>query len=253
MSDGDFTGREEVPLTGGRLTMGVVRVGETVRRPAGPASDFMARLLTRLAEAGFQGTPAYLGRDERGRDIVTYLPGWVPMKWQRFTDEQVRLASALLSAFHDATRGSGLASSGQVVCHNDPGPNNVVFREGRPTAFIDFDMAAAGDPLEDLGYMAWSWCISSKPSRGPVHGQAAQVRMLAEGYDLGATGCRDIPDAILQRQVRSIAFWTAFRENLNLGCASPTSPGKVDEILAWTRRELDFTREHLSIFADALG
>lgn len=248
-----FAKRDEVPLTGGRLTMGVVRVGETVRRPAGPASDFIARLLTHLAEAGFHGTPVHLGRDERGRDILTYVPGWVPMKWQHFTDEQVRLAGALLSAFHDATRGSGLASSGQVVCHNDPGPNNVVFCEGRPTAFIDFDMVAAGDPLEDLGYMAWSWCISSKPSRRPVHAQAAQVRMLVAGYGWGAAECRDIPDAILERQLRNIAFWTAFREDLGPGRESPTSPAKVDEILAWTRRELDFTRKHLSTFADALG
>ncbi|MCA1719335.1 MAG: aminoglycoside phosphotransferase family protein, partial [Actinobacteria bacterium] len=27
---------EEVPLTGGRITQGVVRVGNTVRRPTGP-------------------------------------------------------------------------------------------------------------------------------------------------------------------------------------------------------------------------
>ncbi|WP_258564624.1 phosphotransferase, partial [Streptomyces himalayensis] len=25
-----------------------------------------------------------------------------------------------------------------------------------PVAFIDFDTAAPGDPLEDLGYMAWT-------------------------------------------------------------------------------------------------
>jgi aminoglycoside phosphotransferase (APT) family kinase protein len=37
-------------------------------------------------------------------------------------------------------------------CHHDPGPNNTVFRDGRPVALIDFDFAAVGDPLEDVGY-----------------------------------------------------------------------------------------------------
>lgn len=35
----------EVPLRGGRVTTGVVRVGDTVRRPATDASPFVADLL----------------------------------------------------------------------------------------------------------------------------------------------------------------------------------------------------------------
>ncbi|MGC3860229.1 hypothetical protein ACPSM1_08585 [Micromonospora chersina] len=42
-------GDAEQPLAGGRLTAGVVRVGDTVRRPASPASGFVARLLAHLA------------------------------------------------------------------------------------------------------------------------------------------------------------------------------------------------------------
>ncbi|MFF1916255.1 hypothetical protein ACFVYE_32640 [Streptomyces sp. NPDC058239] len=38
----------EIPLTGGRITKGVVRVGDTVRRPVGPHSPFVHRLLRHL-------------------------------------------------------------------------------------------------------------------------------------------------------------------------------------------------------------
>jgi hypothetical protein len=41
----------EVPLGGGRLTAGVVKVGDTVRRPVSLASPFTAMLLSHLASA----------------------------------------------------------------------------------------------------------------------------------------------------------------------------------------------------------
>ncbi|HEX4224680.1 MAG TPA: phosphotransferase [Pseudonocardiaceae bacterium] len=62
-------------------------------------------------------------------------------------------------AMHDASRDSGLVGRHPVVCHHDPGPNNVVFRDDELVAFINFDTAAPGSPLEDLGYLAWTWCI----------------------------------------------------------------------------------------------
>ncbi|TKA09590.1 hypothetical protein FCI23_21890 [Actinacidiphila oryziradicis] len=71
------------------------------------------------------------------------------------SDEQVIAAGSLLRALHDATSGSDLVGRFPVVCHHDPGPNNTIFRNGTPAAFIDFDTAAPGSPLEDLAYMAW--------------------------------------------------------------------------------------------------
>ncbi|GIE32629.1 hypothetical protein Ait01nite_056740 [Actinoplanes italicus] len=45
----------EVPLGGDRLTAGVFRVGDTMRRPRSPASEFVRTLLSELADAGFDG------------------------------------------------------------------------------------------------------------------------------------------------------------------------------------------------------
>ena len=155
-------GVTEHALTGGRITHGVVRVGDTVRRPASARSAFTRDLLQLLDRRGFDAAPRYLGRDDESRDILTYLDGWVPAKFQRWADDQVAAVGVLLRAFHDATHGTSLAAHHDVVCHHDPGPTNVVFRDGVPAALIDFDTAEPGSRLEDIGYAAWTWCIASK-------------------------------------------------------------------------------------------
>lgn len=154
------------------MTKGVVRVGTTVRRPAGGASVFVTQLLHHLETQGVTRAPRYLGRDDLGWDIFTYIPGVVPERWCHFDDDQIKSAGGLLRAFHDATRGSALASESPVVCHHDFEPNNAVFDGEQPVALIDFDMAEPGEPKEDVGYSAWAWCVSSKPSRQPVSVQA---------------------------------------------------------------------------------
>ncbi|MGW7510125.1 phosphotransferase family protein [Streptomyces massasporeus] len=158
-----------MPLSGGRITPGVVKVGNTVRRPAAASSPFVAELLRHLHRQGFTGAPRHLGFDAAGREILSYLPGWVPARFQHWTDPQVAAVGSLLRALHDATRGSHLAGRRPVVCHHDPGPNNTVFSEGVPVAFIDFDTAARATPLEDRGYVAWTWCISYRHRSAAGH------------------------------------------------------------------------------------
>ncbi|MGZ0148265.1 phosphotransferase [Kribbella sp. WER1] len=221
----------EQPLTGGRLTPGVVRVGDTVRRPA---SAFTAQLLELLADKDF--TPNYLGQDEQGRDILSYLEGDAPSRYQRWEDQQIAAAGALLRDFHDATRGSHLSGDHEVVCHHDPAPTNFVFTDGLPTAMFDFDLAAPGDPLEDLGYAAWTWCIASKHNDPEC--QAHQVRTLADAY-----GLRDqtrLIDAVLQRQLDNVQFWK------DRPCDAAA------ERIAWSYREHAFVTANRQVFTAAL-
>ena len=121
---------DEVPLAGGRITKGVVRIGDSVRRPAKPVSGAIGCLLRHLENQGFGGAPRYLGADANGRDVLSYVSGDVLMKWQLFPDETIIEAAKLLRAFHDATLGCELLQGRPVICHNDPGPNNVVFQNG---------------------------------------------------------------------------------------------------------------------------
>lgn len=241
---------QEIPLTGGRITIGIVRIGDTVHRPSNAASGLVAQLLGRFEALGVTFAPRYLGQDDRGRDMLSYLPGTVPPKWQRFTDDQVGEAARLLRHFHDATRGSELVGSSPVVCHNDSGPNNFVFQDERPIAIIDFDMIAPGDPLEDIGYMAWSWCISSKPERGPTAVQAHQVRLLTDAYGLEAAGRQSVIDAVIERLERNVRFWS---ERLASGERTMRTVEQIREVIEWSQREREYVMASRAEFEKALG
>ncbi|MGV4986738.1 hypothetical protein ACVB8X_12925 [Streptomyces sp. NRAIS4] len=62
------------------------------------------------------------------------------------SDESLVAVARLLREFHDLTAGTALAGDHEVVCHNDLSPMNTVYRPVsgslRPTAFIDWDLAA---------------------------------------------------------------------------------------------------------------
>jgi aminoglycoside phosphotransferase (APT) family kinase protein len=176
------------------------------------------------------------------------MPGSTPERWGHFSDVQLSAAARIIRALHDLTRGCEL-SAGAVVCHNDPGPNNFVFVEDVPVAIIDFDMASPGEPLEDLGYVAWSWCISSKPERGPVTEQARQVRILADAYGASAAERGNLVASILERQLRNARFWS---ERLADPASTPTSPEKMLEVIEWSKREAQYTEAHRSDFGRAL-
>jgi Ser/Thr protein kinase RdoA (MazF antagonist) len=230
------------------MTKGVVRVGDTVRRPVKESSPFVGRLLGHLERTDCRWAPRYLGQDEMGRDILSYMAGSTPERWGHFSDLQLSAAARIIRDLHDLTRGSDLAGD-TVVCHNDLGPNNFVFVEDVPVAIIDFDMACPGEPLEDLGYVAWSWCISSKPERGPVAMQARQVRTLADAYGATATERGNLVDSILERQLRNARFWS---ERLADPESTPTSPAKMLEVIEWSKREAQYTEAHRGAFSGAL-
>jgi phosphotransferase family enzyme len=174
---------DEQPLVGGMdPSAGVVRVGDTVRRPAGRSSVAVRSLLLHLEDVGFEGAPRYLGIDDDGRDVLTFLEGDVPLPpypaWA-LIDAALDDLGRLLRRFHEATAsfdvsaGTGWSdewsdpAGGPVICHNDVFPENVVFRGGHVVAFIDFAMAAPGRPLWDLAIAAQEW--------GPLHAPGARL------------------------------------------------------------------------------
>ena len=114
---------EAIPLEGGRTTAGVVRIGDTVRRPTNPNSAFVHELLEHLEHAGFDAAPRFLGLDEEGREILSFHGGQVPPELQPDHDDDVlRAAAVLIRRYHDAVAGSPLAGDAEVVCHNDLSP-----------------------------------------------------------------------------------------------------------------------------------
>jgi hypothetical protein len=148
---------KEVALKGGMSTSGVVRVGDTVRRPVKEKSAFVHDVLRHLEVQGFDRVPRFLGIDEKGREMLTYISGTVPQQAGGFQKEQWLGAARLLKLFHDATMDCALKGECEVICHGDPAPGNYVFQDGMPFAFIDLDGAHPGKREEDVAYAAWLW------------------------------------------------------------------------------------------------
>jgi hypothetical protein len=78
-------------------------------------------------------------------------------------------------------------------------------------------------PLEDFGYMTWTWCISSKRTVA-AEKQAKQVRILADAYGLDRTERDVVIDCLLEHQSRNARFWA---EHL---AAPETAPADTDVI-----------------------
>jgi serine/threonine protein kinase len=145
----------ETRLSGGRTNLEIIRVGNTVRRPLRPNSEFVQAFLAYLHERGFHDVPKPLGIDEKGREVLSFLECDVPDDLGVYGDDVLVAAAKLIHDYHDASR--GFVPKFEVICHNDLSPCNFVFQSGKPVAIIDFDVAAPGSRFLDLGYAAWLW------------------------------------------------------------------------------------------------
>lgn len=180
----------EVPLTGGNMTA-VVRVGDTVRRTAGPWTPTIHALLRHVRAAGFALAPEPLGIDDRGREILTYLPGDAPRTAAVYAEATLDAVARMLRGYHDATAGFVVPPGGgwqfpvhepvEVVCHNDVAPYNLVFDGDRIAGLIDWDLASPGPRVWDLAYAAYRFvplCAPENPDL-PFPGAEEQARRLA--------------------------------------------------------------------------
>jgi hypothetical protein len=215
---------DERPLTGGMdPSAGVVRVGDTVRRPVGRSAHAVRSLLLHLEDVGFDGAPRFLGTDEQGRDVLTFVEGDVPLPpypaWA-LTDAALQDLGRLVRRFHEATTTFDAASvtgwsdewadplGGQVICHNDLFPENVVFRDGHVVGLIDFGEAAPGRPFWDLAIAAEEWAPLHAPGARLHHPDhldgVRRTALLARAYGVDPEQAEELVDVVAQERVQQL-------------------------------------------------
>ncbi|WP_128545313.1 phosphotransferase [Larkinella soli] len=173
---------EEIPLQGGQVTAGVVRVGPTVRRPLRENSPFIHRLLSFLEQQQFIEAPRFLGIDPQNREILSFLEGTVlPGSGYRLTDAQLTLTARLIRRFHDVTLRTDLRGTGEIIMHGDLGPHNTVFRGDTPVGLIDWDDARPGTRLQDFALAVGAY-VDFGNRVWSVAEQAQRIRLMCRAY-----------------------------------------------------------------------
>ncbi|MEV5980919.1 phosphotransferase [Streptomyces sp. NPDC052114] len=206
----------------------VFRRGALVERPAPPTARALHAHLRALAERGFDAVPRPVGLTADGREQLTFIPGDVALppypRWV-MTETALQSVGNLLRRLHDASAAIAVDASavwprsladpagGTMLCHNDVCPDNVVFRDGRAVALIDFDLAAPGRAVWDVAMTARYWIPMLDPESAAASHPTGldtpkRLRILADSYGLSPEERAELPDVIEQATAACRAFVT---------------------------------------------
>ncbi|MBO0890702.1 MAG: phosphotransferase [Acidothermales bacterium] len=154
--------------------------------------------------------PRVFGVDDRGREVTEFIAGDVtpsgPWASWALTDVFLGDVGAWLRRYHEAVadfRADGLGfrlteprplAPGELVCHNDIGPHNLVGSAGRLVGVLDWDAAGPCRPVLDVAYAAWGFAIQEQHE--PIDVRAHRVRTLCAAYGIDAL---EVLDAVEER------------------------------------------------------
>jgi hypothetical protein len=267
-------GEVEVPLVGGDVTEGLVRVGATIRRPALESSAAVQLLLAELEAAGFHRAPRHLGVDSHGRHVLSFIEGEVAGRpWPAWVADPERAASVahLVRQYDDVAMGIGLpewsmdlrhieppgtpasiAGPSQFLAHLDITPENVVFRGGLAHALIDFDFARPATRVEEVGNLLLWWAAwMPEQDREPATrglDAAARGALLVDAYGLEPED-RELIVATVQNQAERSWFSMKHRaETLGGGWRRMWEDGVGDRIL----RRQQWLADHAAVLHAAV-
>ena len=182
----------------------VFRRGEFVHRSPQPWTPAVADLLLYLESVGYGATPRHRGYDDAGRELLTFLPGEDgPISWGYLhSDEGLASVARLLRTYHDAVREyrppphtvwadhTGAPADGEVLCHGDFAPWNLVWQNQEAVGIFDWDFVRPAEPMFDV-YYAMDWTVpfrDDQTCREFHHFEATPDRAHRVGVFLDAYG-----------------------------------------------------------------
>lgn len=267
-------GAPEVPLLGGDVTEGVVRIGNTVRRPTNAQSAAVHAYLVHLEHAGFGASPRFLGIDARGREVLTYIAGEMAGRplhpWAIGENVLIKLAK-LQRRLHDCSENFVLPPGvhwrkpetidglpplydvADVIGHNDFTPENVICVDREPVGIVDFDLAGPTLRLLDvITTLVWWAPLGAPADRDPSLRDVdvgQRMRLFVDAYGINEIERENLLD-VAQRRCSHV--WHAMRRRAERdggGWARMWAEGVGDRIRRaqqWLRSER--ARLHQALF-----
>ena len=147
---------QEITFKSGESNGGVVRIGNTVRRNLTERSDFVHQLMEELTSHHFLLSPKFIGIDEKGREVISYISG-IQMNHGEITIDIMKQSMSALKKFHDILAESKLSEDQETVVHTDFAPWNLIVEDENLVGVIDFDGAIPGKRLTDIAYVCWNF------------------------------------------------------------------------------------------------
>ncbi len=237
-------GSQEIQLPGGNVG-GAVRIGDTVRRRTGPWTPAVHSLLDYLA-GRVPGIPQVLGRDEQGREVLSYLPGRVvDIDTELLGEGQIGSLVRWTRAFHNAVTGFNhpgpwrffRVPHASLICHNDIAPYNACFAGDDVAGVFDWDLAGPSTPLMELAFIAWN-CVPLWRDIGPDNA-ARRLALIASSYgEFGATQILHAVPNRIQLMLEWIPAAAAAGDEGMANLMTAGEPGKSGAALADLRTRL---------------
>jgi thiamine kinase-like enzyme len=144
----------------------IAKIGDKVHRPTEFWQPAVHDLLNYLESVNFPYSPRVFENDNKGREVLSYFDGesgkagWT----QIISDKGLQKYARFLRTYHDAVaeynpsdklewaNGAKGLQPGQIICHGDFGPWNIVWRDGEPIGLVDWDLAHPNAPEHDILY-----------------------------------------------------------------------------------------------------
>jgi hypothetical protein len=265
----------EIALLGGDVTEGLVRVGDTVRRPVQASSPLVHALLAHLAERGFDGAPRFLGIDNRGREVLTYVDGEVagrPRPAWIADEDRLRSVARLVRRYDDVAAtfrpGPGEEPAKtlgdppgippappyppELIGHVDITPENVVFQDGKAKALIDFDLAKWATRADEIFNMMMWWAPLGDPADADPLLKDVDVprrcAILADAYGASEQDRERIVEVAIMRSRRSWYLMKQKADQLGGGWRRMWDDGagaQISRRVTWLERNEDTLRAAL--------
>lgn len=239
--------QQEISFSSGESKQKVVRVGDTVRKEPAENCDFIRKVMIELTNNDFHYSPRYLGMDDKGREIMTYIDG-EQMNHTEISFDLIKQTLVVLRKFHDIFSKSELSGGEETLLHSDFSPWNLIVKDKKLVGVLDFDDVRPGKRIYDVANVCWTFLdIGSNDSNFTEEEVYKYLPILIDAY--GDIETSDFVDALLSEQNKVLRYRENRVQEVKEGDEKEYRRRVCEEI----KREIEWVKRNRENIDKALG